>query len=177
MEDVLNINGKSYYSKSMINKEVNKQIKSKLMATGNFTEKFVDDIVGLSLKVKTNTKKTSSGIQNSQFQFAENHRVPYLCDDVDWITGKIYSNKRVCSFTVDDLYYIKRHIFDGMTYKDVGEIKRSRDLNKDVVGRIIWNLQKGTFDNILQVYENRLYARKQVGIENNPQKRKENRYL
>ena len=175
MDDILQINGKSYYSKNMVDREINRQIRSRLIKTGNFTDKFINSVLEPENKGK-HYGRGHPRPQSAKLEFNSNSKQLYKPIDVD-SSGIIKHRVGTYDWNINDLYYIKKNISSDMTYKDANDIAKFLELSLQTVSRLIWNLNTGVFDKTFQEYENKLYGRKKLPLENNPQKRKENGYL
>ena len=74
---------------------------------------------------------------------------------------------------MDRVYFIKKSMSEDLSKEDIEKIGEKLKLSREVVGRIIYNIDKGVFDPIFKTYENLRYTHRKIPVQNNPEKRKE----
>lgn len=176
------IDGVNFISQNEIDKIVMKKVKNILYEECGLREDFVEDILKKHFTNKKNSEtekhygKGHPRPQNAQFEFNSTASNEYKIKNVDKF-GNIFHSKGKYQWDINSVLYIQNHMFDGMTYADVNNICKVLNLNLWVVGRIMYNIKQGIFKPIISTYENLIYQKEPVPIQNNPQKRKESYWI
>ena len=163
------IDGEKYISETEIQKKVISEMVVVLGEICGFKKEMIDSII-------TNYESLNPTKQTTQPKYWSNSqtRRRFKIVRVDRY-GNLYGSKKKFTWNMDSVYFIRNtwNMSENMTIEDIEKIGEKLKLSKEVVGRIIYNLDKGVFDPIFRTYENLRYSHKKIPIQNNPEKRKE----
>lgn len=91
---------------------------------------------------KTHHRKISSSLQKPQ-------RNLRLCAD-----GRIMSNGHILKYNINDIISLKEKIPNTKQYPSVKSISEEMNLSHMTVSSVIWNIEEGYYDEIINQYEN-----------------------
>ena len=106
-----------------------------------------------------------------------NHKSLYKIGSINQKGQIYYQNKRKANYTIQQVISIKNEMSDDMTNMDVRIMVNEMKMPRDVVGRIMHNLEHGIFDKWIKQWKEintpKLIPKRSLPVQNNPEKRKE----
>lgn len=161
------IDGEKYISETEIQEKVISEMVVVLGEICGFKKEMIDSII-------TNYESLNPSTQISKPKFWSNSttRRPLKIVRVDQY-GNLYGSRKKLDWNMDRVYFIRKNMSEDLSKEDIEKIGERLKLSREVVGRIIYNIDKGVFDPIFKTYENLRYTHKKIPVQNNPEKRKE----
>ena len=116
----------------------------------------------------------------SLFSYNATHKFHYNIGSINERGDIFYVNHRKARFNIQKVIKIKNRMTNDMTNMDVRRIAKDVNINREIVGKIMYNLEHGTFDEWINRWKElntpTLTPKRNLPVQNNPEKRKEMGY-
>ena len=161
------IDGEKYISETEIQEKVISEMVVVLGEICGFKKEMIDSIIS-----NYESLNPSNQISKPKFWSNSTTRRPLKIVRVDQY-GNLYGSRKKLDWNMDRVYFIRKNMSEDLSKEDIEKIGEKLKLSREVVGRIIYNIDKGVFDPIFKTYENLRYTHRKIPVQNNPEKRKE----
>lgn len=169
--EIINLNGVEYIKRDKV-KNMEAELKAMKEIMGQINKLTDNKIDGSITRHKRNNKRKDAVFELPK-SAQKKYEIRMMNDKGVFITA--YHNKKL-KITIKDVILAKKGIYDGMTTSQAFAIRDELGLNNYHFNRLVYNIKEGVFDKFIKQWNKQTgvkVGKKEVPIENNPQKRKE----